>query len=142
MIAESVEPKSLLERLYAKYNHRSFVPPDPLQFVYRYPDPRDAEIVAFLAAALAYGRVAQIHRSLGNLFGRMGRGRRNEHREDDGHDRRVRDERHERHRERAARAVPRRLGEQVRLEGARLRGGAEAQGEALHEEEHGRPIGA
>ena len=32
----------------------------------------DVEIVAFLASALAYGRVEQIHRSLTDLLGRMG----------------------------------------------------------------------
>lgn len=63
--------KGLLEKLYARYNHRVFVPPDPLQFVYRFPDRRDAEIGAFLAAALAYGRVRQIERSLTQLFDRM-----------------------------------------------------------------------
>jgi uncharacterized protein (TIGR02757 family) len=63
--------KMLLERLYAKYNHRAFVPPDPLQFVYRDTDRRDMEIAAFLASALAYGRVRQIERSLTQLFDRM-----------------------------------------------------------------------
>ncbi len=61
----------LLERLYARYNHRSFVPPDPLQFVYRYADRRDEEIAAYLASALAYGRVRQIERSLTQLLDRM-----------------------------------------------------------------------
>jgi uncharacterized protein (TIGR02757 family) len=65
------QKKLLLERLYAKYNHRIFVPPDPLQFVYRYADRRDVEIAAFLASALAYGRVRQIERSLTQLFDRM-----------------------------------------------------------------------
>ena len=63
--------KRLLDKLYAKYTHRVFVPPDPLQFVYRYTDRRDMEIVAFLASALAYGRVRQIERSLAQLFDRM-----------------------------------------------------------------------
>jgi uncharacterized protein (TIGR02757 family) len=71
MIAESAEIKNLLERLYAKYNHRAFVPPDPLQFVYRFSDRHDAEIAAFLSAALAYGRVRQIERSLTQLLDRM-----------------------------------------------------------------------
>jgi uncharacterized protein (TIGR02757 family) len=63
--------KVLLDRLYARYNHRRFVPPDPLQFLYRYSDRRDVEIVAFLASSLAYGRVRQIERSLTQLFDRM-----------------------------------------------------------------------
>jgi uncharacterized protein (TIGR02757 family) len=61
----------LLEKLYDKYNHRVFVPPDPLQFAYRYCERRDVEIAAFLASALAYGRVRQIERSLTQLFDRM-----------------------------------------------------------------------
>jgi uncharacterized protein (TIGR02757 family) len=78
--------KDVLERLYAKYNHREFtgfpfcntsqngvlIKPDPLQFVYWYPSREDREIVAFLAAALAYGRVQQIEKSLTYLLGRMG----------------------------------------------------------------------
>jgi uncharacterized protein (TIGR02757 family) len=70
-MTRTVQTKALLDRLYAKYNHRAFVPPDPLQFVYRYGDRRDREIVAFLASSLAYGRVRQIERSLTQLFDRM-----------------------------------------------------------------------
>ena len=62
----------VLERLYAKYNHREFIPPDPLQFVYQYSDPGDKEVVGFLAAQLAYGRVQQIQKSLTDLLRRMG----------------------------------------------------------------------
>ncbi|MHC4756444.1 MAG: TIGR02757 family protein [Planctomycetota bacterium] len=64
--------KTVLERLYARYNHRRCIAPDPLQFVYRYSDPADMEIVAFLASSLAYGRVQQIEKSLTDLFARMG----------------------------------------------------------------------
>ena len=53
-----------LEELYAAYNRREFVRPDPLQFLYDYPDPADREIVGFLASYLAYGRVAQILKSV------------------------------------------------------------------------------
>ncbi len=71
MEAQPRQTKALLEQLYARYNHRAFVPPDPLQFVYRHSCPRDAEIAAFLAASLAYGRVRHIERSLVELFDRM-----------------------------------------------------------------------
>jgi uncharacterized protein (TIGR02757 family) len=64
--------KDVLERLYARYNHRNLIKPDPLQFVYRYDKPSDMEIAALLAADLAYGRVEHIQNSLTNLFGRMG----------------------------------------------------------------------
>jgi uncharacterized protein (TIGR02757 family) len=64
--------RRVLERLYAKYNHRNLIEPDPLQFVYHYATYADMEIAAFLAAALAYGRVEQIQKSLTELFKRMG----------------------------------------------------------------------
>lgn len=64
--------KELLERLYVKYNHREFIPPDPLQFLYKYSNPVDREVVALLSAELAYGRVEQIEKSLNDLFERMG----------------------------------------------------------------------
>jgi len=64
--------KNVLERLYARYNHRDLIKPDPMQFLYRYPSRADMEIAALLAAELAYGRVQQIQKSLTNLLGRMG----------------------------------------------------------------------
>jgi uncharacterized protein (TIGR02757 family) len=65
--------KEVLESLYRKYNHAQFIPPDPLQWVYRYNAKADREIVAFFAAALAYGRVEQINNSLERLFAIMGK---------------------------------------------------------------------
>ncbi|MCX7047017.1 MAG: TIGR02757 family protein [Candidatus Sumerlaeota bacterium] len=61
-----------LERLYRRYNRREYVAPDPLQFLYDYPEIRDREIVGLLASSLAYGRVAQILRSVKTLLDRMG----------------------------------------------------------------------
>ena len=66
--------KSILQKLYQKYNHKKFIPPDPLQFAYRYSSPADIEIAAFLSASLAYGRVQQIEKSLNSLFGLMKNG--------------------------------------------------------------------
>ncbi len=53
-----------LEGLYEKYNRRKFVHPDPLEFLYDFPDTGDREITALLAACLAYGRVWQILKSI------------------------------------------------------------------------------
>lgn len=61
-----------LEELYRKYNKREFVSPDPLQFLYEYPDPADREIVGLIAASLAYGRVAQILVSVKKILDPMG----------------------------------------------------------------------
>ncbi len=60
--------KSILEKLYDRYNHRNLIKPDPLQFIYNYSNPGDMEIAGLLAAALAYGRVEQIQNSLTKLF--------------------------------------------------------------------------
>ncbi len=65
--------KDVLEKLYVKYNRRELIPPDPLQFAYRYSASADMEIAALLSAVLAYGRVEQIGKTLSNLFGRMGK---------------------------------------------------------------------
>ena len=64
--------KDCLERLYVRYNRREFIGSDPLQFVYEYSNPADMEVVALLAADLAYGRVKQIQKSLTDLLRRMG----------------------------------------------------------------------
>ena len=72
MSKRTAQIKDVLERLYEKYNRRELISPDPLQFVYRYSNQADMEIAAFLASALAYGRVQQIEKSLTDLLGRMG----------------------------------------------------------------------
>jgi len=53
-----------LERLYRQYNRREYVHPDPLEFLYDYSNPQDQEIVGLIASSLAYGRVAQILKSV------------------------------------------------------------------------------
>jgi uncharacterized protein (TIGR02757 family) len=50
----------ILDELHRMYHRREFVHPDPLQFLYDYPDVADREIVALVAGSLAYGRVGQI----------------------------------------------------------------------------------
>lgn len=61
----------ILDELYARYNRREFVHPDPLEFLYDYKDVRDREIVGLVASSLAYGRVAQILKSVSFVFERM-----------------------------------------------------------------------
>ncbi len=75
-VAAGIEPERLravLDKLYDKYNRHELIKPDPLQFVYKYSNLSDMEVVGFLAASLAYGRVEQIENSLQNLLGRMGK---------------------------------------------------------------------
>lgn len=63
--------KSELEKLYCAYNKREYVHPDPLEFLYAYPDVRDREIAGLIASSLAYGRVAQILKSVERILSRM-----------------------------------------------------------------------
>jgi uncharacterized protein (TIGR02757 family) len=63
--------KSALDDLYARLNRRMFVHPDPLEFLYAYPDLRDREVAGLVAATLAVGRVAHILRSVGCVLGRL-----------------------------------------------------------------------
>lgn len=60
-----------LERLYRRYHRREFLHTDPVVFLHAYPDLRDREIVGFIASALAYGRVAQIGKSVSRVLDRM-----------------------------------------------------------------------
>jgi uncharacterized protein (TIGR02757 family) len=64
--------KQKLEHLYDIYTGRSFVDPDPLLFLYRYPDVRDREIAALVAACLAYGRVEMIMRAVAQVLAFLG----------------------------------------------------------------------
>jgi len=63
--------RATLERLYCTYNRREYVHPDPLEFLYKYDDPLDSEIVGLVASSLAYGRVAQILRSVATVLDRI-----------------------------------------------------------------------
>ncbi len=56
--------RRILDNTYRKYNRRSFVRPDPIEVLYDYNEPADREIVAMVAACLAYGRVGQILKNI------------------------------------------------------------------------------
>ncbi|MBW2029862.1 MAG: TIGR02757 family protein [Deltaproteobacteria bacterium] len=62
-----------LEEIRSIYHHRCFVDPDPLLFLYEYDHIRDREIAGMVASSLAYGRVAQIMRSVSAILGPMGK---------------------------------------------------------------------
>jgi len=64
--------RDAMEDLYRRYNRMEYVHPDPLEFVHRYADSPDREVVALVAACLAYGRVAQILKSVAAVLDRLG----------------------------------------------------------------------
>lgn len=55
---------SALDSLYARLNRPEYVYPDPLAAVLRYSDVADQEVVGLIAAALAFGNVKTILRSV------------------------------------------------------------------------------
>lgn len=63
--------KARLDRLCAIYGP-TFPTEDPIRFPRRYAGPEDREIVAFISAALAYGRLAQIGRSIEAVLSTLG----------------------------------------------------------------------
>lgn len=56
--------RSRLDKLYTEYNKPELIHPDPLEFLGSFKDVRDREIVGLIASSLAYGRVAQILKSV------------------------------------------------------------------------------
>jgi len=65
------DARAKLEALYSAYNRRCYVHPDPLEFLYDFPDPLDVEIVGVIASSLAYGNVKQILRSVSLVLSKM-----------------------------------------------------------------------
>jgi len=63
---------SALESIYEALNRRAFTDTDPVAFLYAHDDPGDREIVALVASSLAYGRVAQIRKSVSAVLDRLG----------------------------------------------------------------------
>ncbi len=61
----------LLKSLQKSFHQKNYLSSDPLEFVHRYSDPLDQEIVALIAALLAYGNVKQIRRSVGEALNKI-----------------------------------------------------------------------
>ena len=57
---ETVRLGEALEALYERYDSRDHVDPDPLVFLYDYPDTCDREIAGLVASSLAFvSRIAE-----------------------------------------------------------------------------------
>ena len=63
--------REMLEELYARHNRSERDLPDPVDFLSDYEDVHDREVVGLVASALAYGRVAQIMKSVSFVLERM-----------------------------------------------------------------------
>ena len=63
--------RQALDALYVRYTRPEFIPPDPVGFLHGYSDLPDREIVGLVASCLAYGRAAQISKSVAVVLDRM-----------------------------------------------------------------------
>lgn len=72
IIHDKKKLKAFLEGIYYVYARRELVYPDPLWYLYQYDDIRDREIVGLIASSLAYGRVAQIMKSVERVLACLG----------------------------------------------------------------------
>src|SRR5690606_37764124 len=61
----------LLDELYDGYNVADSAA-DPVQFVWRYDDADDREVVALIAASLAFGRLASVLATIERVLGVLG----------------------------------------------------------------------
>lgn len=66
-----MELRQFLNPLYEKYHRPEYLKSDPLEFPHRFQDPLDQEAVALISALLAYGKVAQIRRSIEDILWRI-----------------------------------------------------------------------
>lgn len=73
LVKVSPAVKAQLQALARKYEIACFAEGDPSCFLRRYPAPRDAEIAAFIAAMVAFGRRDQILEKLHFIFGSIDR---------------------------------------------------------------------
>ena len=69
--ARALPPRPVLDGLYAQFNI-DHAAADPVYIVKRYTRPDDQEVVAFLAGALAFGRVASVLASIEAVLAVMG----------------------------------------------------------------------
>ena len=70
-LPHSAALKPVLDRLYAEFNYPDSAT-DPIQIVRRFERPDDREVVGFVAAALAFGRVTSVLQSIERVLAIMG----------------------------------------------------------------------
>jgi len=63
--------KERLDAIYFQYNRQSYIDPDPLLYLYDYPDKQNREIAGLIAASFAYGQVLQIMKTVKRVLQKM-----------------------------------------------------------------------
>lgn len=72
MIVTQTQLKRTLDDLYLRYNTSDFIQTDPIQFVHRYKDERDQEIVGFIAALLSFGQREKLIAFIDKVLNHLG----------------------------------------------------------------------
>lgn len=52
-----IKLKKILNKLYHQFDYKEYIRRDPVEFLHRYKNPKDIEVVGLIASSLAYGRV-------------------------------------------------------------------------------------
>ncbi|MBP7281856.1 MAG: TIGR02757 family protein [Leptospiraceae bacterium] len=65
--------RKFLDALANKYNDKTYLETDPIDFCYRYKNPRDIEVTGFISALFSYGNVLSIKKHLEILFEILGK---------------------------------------------------------------------
>jgi uncharacterized protein (TIGR02757 family) len=68
----SLPDREFFENLYRSYNRYEYIHPDPLEFIYKFHDDSDREVVGLIASSLAYGKVSQILKSVDHILNVIG----------------------------------------------------------------------
>jgi uncharacterized protein (TIGR02757 family) len=63
---------ALVQKVYQRLHHPRYLGSDPLQFCYKYSDPRDQEIVGLISASLALGQVQSITKAITQVLDALG----------------------------------------------------------------------
>lgn len=64
--------RNRLDAIYDEWNRPEYISPDPLETLSAYPNLRDREIAALLAASMAYGRVSALLVPLNQVLAKLG----------------------------------------------------------------------
>lgn len=60
--------KELLDDLYKKYNHKTYIQYDPIKFLYRFQEEQEIELVGLIVSSFSFGRVTQIFKAVESLL--------------------------------------------------------------------------
>ncbi len=69
MHSYSKETEILLDSVFKRYHLPEYIHPDPLEFLKKYENPEDMEIVALIASSFAIGRVQSILQTVESILG-------------------------------------------------------------------------